>query len=272
MASDQTSPTAQPPTWNASILKDVAILRELVSKDFKLKYRRSALGIAWSVLNPLLMMAVQAVVFTQMMRVTDDTIPNFPIYLILGNTAFSMMSDATSQGMRSIIGAASLLKKVKINRYVFPIQKVLFAGVNYCFSMIAVFLVMAFYGWGPSIHMLWFPVYALLFLAFCSGLSLALSALSVFFRDVIHLWGVVLTAWTYMTPLFYSVNILPEWLRSLERFNPMYLFVTFARRMMLWQAEPGAGVVLGCLACAVVSLAVGILVFRKAEKKFILYI
>lgn len=252
--------------------KDLGILAELVGKDFKLKYRRSVLGIAWSVLNPLLMMCVMAIVFTQMMRTADDTIPNFPIYLILGNTAFSLMSDATSRGMSSIIEAASLLKKVKVNKYLFPVQKALFAAVNYCFSMVAVLIVMLIFRWNLSIHALWFPVYLVLFIIFCSGLSLMLSALSVFFRDVMHLWGVVLTAWTYMTPLFYSVNILPDWLRSAERFNPMYLFVTFIRRILLWRVEPGAGILLGCTVCSLLSLAIGAFVFNRAKGKFILYV
>ena len=260
------------PTWNSTIKKDLSILKELVGKDFKLKYRRSVLGIAWSVLNPLLMMCVMAVVFTQMMRTADDTIPNYPLYLILGNTAFSMMTTSTNTGMASIIGASSLLKKVKVNKYLFPVQKVLFAAVNYCFSMIAVFIVMLAFQWVPTVHALWFPVYLLLFIIFCIGLSLLLSTLSVFFRDVMHLWGVVLTAWTYMTPLFYSVNILPDWLRSLERFNPMYLFVTFVRRIFLWRVEPGIDLLAGCLACALGSLALGALVFNKAKGKFILYV
>lgn len=259
-------------TWNTDFRKDLGILAELVGKDFKLKYRRSVLGIAWSVLNPLLMMCVMAVVFTQMMRTADDTIPNFPIYLILGNTAFSLMSDSTSRGMSSIIDASSLLKKVKVNKYLFPIQKVLFAAVNYCFSMIAVFIVMLFFKWTLTVHALWFPVYLLLFVMFCCGLSLLLSTLSVFFRDVMHLWGVVLTAWTYMTPLFYSVNILPDWLRSAERFNPMYLFVTFVRRIFLWRMEPGIDLLAGCAACAVLSLAIGALAFNRAKGKFILYV
>lgn len=263
---------AEVATWNSSARKSLAILSELVGRDFKLKYRRSVLGIAWSVLNPLLMMCVMAVVFTQMMRVTDDTIPNFPIYLILGNTAFALMSDSTTAGMSSIIAASSLLKKVKVDRWVFPIQKVLFAGVNYMFSMIAAALVMAFYRWVPTVHALWLPVYLALFLLFCSGLSLLLSALSVFFRDVMHLWGVVLTAWTYLTPLFYTINILPGWLQAAERFNPMYLYITFVRRILLWRMEPGTELVLGCAFFAFLSFGLGMLVFRKAEKKFILYI
>ena len=258
--------------WYPPARRDFFVLRQLVLKDFKLKYRRSALGVVWSVLNPLLMMVVMAVVFTQMMRGADDSIPNFPLYLIIGNTAFTMMSDATNAGLRSIIDAAPLLKKVRINRKVFPVEKVLFSCLNYLLSMIAVALVMAYYRWVPSLCALWFPVFLVLFMAVCIGLSMLLSTASVFFRDVIHLWGVVLTAWTYATPLFYSINILPGWLQSLERFNPMYLFVTFLRRILLWRVEPGLDVVLGCGACALVMLAVGWLVFRRNEHKFILYI
>ena len=258
--------------WYPASQRDSFILKQLVSKDFKLKYRRSALGVAWSVLNPLLMMVIMAIVFTQVMRGADDSIPNFPLYLILGNTAFSLMSDSTSQGLMSIINASSLLKKVKINRWVFPVQKVLFSAVNYLFSMVAVALVMVFYRWTPTVWALMFPLGLLYLTVFCIGLSLMLSAAAVFFRDVIHLWSVFLTAWTYLTPLFYSINILPEWLQSLERFNPMYHYVTFIRRCLLWRVDPGMGTHLACIVCALASLGIGYFVFHKTEKKFILYI
>ena len=258
--------------WYPAAQRDMYVVRQLVSKDFKLKYRRSVLGILWSVLNPLLMMAITAAVFSRMIRITDETITNFPIYLILGNTAFSLMSDATSSGMGSIIWASSLLKKVKINRWVFPVQKVLFAVTNYAFSMVAVALVMLFYGWIPTVYALYLPLGILYLTIFCVGLSLLLSSLAVFFRDVMHLWGVLLSAWTYLTPLFYPISILPEWLQTLERFNPMYLYVTFIRRILLWRTDPGLMLHLGCIAFALLSLGIGYLVFRKTESKFILYI
>ena len=258
--------------WYPPAQRDIFVVRQLVTKDFKLKYRRSALGIAWSVLNPLLMMAVQAVVFTRLMTRADANIPNFPIYLILGNTAWSLMADATRQGMESIIHAQSLLKKVKINRWVFPVQKVLFAVVNYAFSLIAVAVVMAIFGWWPTIYALYLPLGVLYLTVFCIGLSLLLSSLAVFFRDVIHLWGVFLTAWMYLTPLFYSITILPEWMQSIMRFNPMYLYITFIRRALLWQMDPGLMVHVGCIAFALLSLGLGYLVFRKTEDRFILFI
>ena len=258
--------------WYPEGKRDWFILKQLVTKDFKLKYRRSALGVAWSVLNPLLMMLVMAAVFGSFMRYSDDSIGNYAVYLILGNTAFQLMSDSTSQGMTSIIGASSLLKKVKIDRYVFPMQKVVFAGVNYAFSLIAIALVMLVERVPLTPYALFLPVALALLLIFCAGLALLLAAASVFFRDVIHLWSVVLTAWTYATPLFYPYSILPGWMQTLEGFNPMYLYATFIRAALLWQTAPRASLVLRCVICSVVSLAIGWLVFRKNEHKFILYI
>jgi ABC-2 type transport system permease protein len=109
-------------------------------------------------------------------------------------------------------------------------------------------------------------------MVFCAGLSLFLAAASVFFRDVIHLWSVILTAWMYATPLFYPYTILPGWMQALEKFNPMYLYVTFIRDIMLWNTMPTVGLVFGCVLSAVVALLVGIFVFKKNEHKFILYI
>ena len=258
--------------WYPENQRDGFILRQLVTKDFKLKYRRSALGVAWSVLNPLLMMIIMAAVFSRLMGRADDSIPNFPLYIIIGNTAFNLMSDSTSRGLMSIIEASSLLKKVKINRWVFPVQKVLFAVVNYAFSLIAVVLVMIFVQYAPSVYALYVIPGLFMLSVFCIGLSLFLSCAAVFFRDVIHLWGVFLTAWMYLTPLFYSVTILPGWMQSVMRFNPMYLYVTFIRRVLLWRMNPGLLVHAGCIGFALASLALGYYVFHKTEDRFILYI
>ena len=258
--------------WYPENQRDGFILRQLVTKDFKLKYRRSALGVAWSVLNPLLMMIIMAAVFSRLMGRADDSIPNFPLYIIIGNTAFNLMSDSTSRGLMSIIEASSLLKKVKINRWVFPVQKVLFAVVNYAFSLIAVVLVMIFVQYAPSVYALYVIPGLFMLSVFCIGLSLLLSCAAVFFRDVIHLWSVFLTAWTYLTPMFYSIKILPEWLQTLENFNPMYLYLTYLRDALLFRVNPSLELTLGCAGFAAASLMIGYLVFRRHESKFILYI
>ena len=263
--------------WYPPKQRDAYVVRQLVTKDFKLKYRRSFLGIAWSVLNPLLMMTVQAIVFTTLMRRHDASVMPFPVYLILGNTAWHLMSDGTSSGMHSIINAQSLLKKVRINRLVFPLQKVLFALVNYVFSLAAVVIVVAFFairGEMPNLNgwVLAMPIGVLFLAIFSVGLSLFLSSLAVFFRDVLHLWSVVLIAWMYLTPLFYSIKILPAWLQKAELANPMNLYITFIRRCVMEGRFPGWGILGGCVAFAFLSVAIGYAVFRKTEDRFILFI
>lgn len=258
--------------WYPDRQKSLYILKQLVTRDFKLKYRRSFLGVAWSVLNPLLMMLVMAAVFSTMMKFSADNIPSYPLYIILGNVTFSLMSDSTSQGMRSIIDAASLLKKVRIRRWVFPVEKVLFAVVNFAFSLIAVLIVMLAVGVYPTWTVLMLPLFLVYFGMFCVGLSMLLSALSVFFRDVMHLWSVVLTAWTYATPLFYPAEILPGWMLVVENFNPMYHFVNYIRVLLLYQQVPSALLNLACATCGLAMLLVGLLVFKRTERRFILYI
>ena len=139
---DQNTQGATVPTKvhvGGRLSKDRYILQQLVTKDFKLRYRRSILGVVWSVLNPLLMMIIMSFVFQYFLR---SNLEHYSLYLIVGNVTFSLMSDSTNAALTSIINAAPLLKKVKVNRYIFPVQKVLFALVNFAFSLIAVAIVM----------------------------------------------------------------------------------------------------------------------------------
>lgn len=253
----------------ASLQRNVFILKSLVSKDFKLKYRRSVLGIAWSVLNPLLMMIVLAAVFSVVFR---GSVEPFPVYLILGMTLFTFMSDATSGAMGSIIDSAPLIKKIRINKMLFPLEKVVFALLNYAISLIAVALVMMFFKVVPTFNILLAPILLAYLFMFSLGIGLLLSALSVFFRDIMHLWGVVLAAWTYATPLFYSVDILPDWMLTVMHFNPMYYYVTYFRNITMWGTTPGLMDNLICFGCGVIALLLGVLVFRKQQRKFILHV
>ena len=269
-ASAQAAAALAKPSRKSEFQHNLFVLESLVSKDFKLKYRRSILGVLWSVLNPLLMMCVMAAVFSYMFRFQ---IENFPVYLILGSTMFDLMSRGTTGAMSSIIDAQSLIKKVRINKMVFPLEKVLFELVNFVISLVAAAAVMVFFQIVPSIHALWgLPFIVVTLAVFTAGLGLILSALSVFFRDVMHLWGVVTTAWMYLTPLFYPVEMLADWMRIIMEFNPMYHYITFFRSIMMWNTNPGGMECLICLGMALITFLVGFLVFRKTQSKFILYI
>ena len=250
--------------------QNIFVLKSLVSRDFKLKYRRSMLGVLWSLLNPLLMMIVMAAVFSYMFRFK---IENFPVYLILGTIMFEYMSRSTAAAMTSITESQALIKKVRIEKLIFPLEKVVFELVNFGLSMIAAIGVMAWFRVLPSIHILWaLPLLVMLLTLFCTGLSLLLSSLAVFFRDVMHLWSVVITAWTYATPLFYPYEMLDGWMQTVMQFNPMYHYITFFRDIMMWNSLPTTGQMIACIAAAVITFIIGLVVFRKTESKFILYI
>lgn len=262
---------AQTAASKTSFKRNWFTIASLVSKDFKLKYRRSVLGVLWSVLNPLLMMCVLAAVFTNVLKFGGD-IPNFPLYLILGNVLFTFMADSTTDAMWSILQSAPLIKKIRVNKMIFPIEKVLFQLVNFAISLIAVVIVLLFFRIAPTWHLVMLPVLLAFMMLFCTGLGMLLSSLAVFFRDVCHLWGVVITAWTYATPLFYPVAILPDWMQAAEKFNPMYHYVTYFRDIAMNGVVPGMREQLVCFAMALITFVIGFVVFRATQKKFILFV
>ena len=270
--------TVPPSHAKNEVQKDIFILRQLVTKDFKIKYRRSVLGVAWSVLNPLLMMIVMAIVFSTIFaqgRNGSITPEMYPLYLIVGNVTFSVMSDSTSQALSSILGASSLLKKVKVHRWVFPVQKVLFSLVNFGFSLVAVALVMVWFRVIPTWHLILLPVCLALLMFFCMGVGLMLSAATVFFRDVMHLWSVVITAWTYFTPIFWTTDyiaLMPRIVQYVVYANPMYNYIQFMRDCILFQTVPTLFTVGMCVFWAALMMFIGWRVFHKTEHKFILYI
>lgn len=246
------------------------LIRELVSKDLKLKYRRSFLGYVWSILNPLGIMLVMVIVFSNMFR---WDIPNYPVYLIIGQVMFNYMSEATTHSIYSILDNSSLLKKIYVPKYIFTLSKVTSDLVNFLFSLAAIFLVMLVTRVQVSWYLLLIPFVALQLYLFSLGMGLFLAQASVFFRDIQYIYGVVLTAWTYLTPIFYPEALLPEWLHFLVvRFNPMFFYVKQMRQLVLYQTMPDVKLIGAGFACAILALIIGGLCFKKNQSKFILYI
>lgn len=249
------------------------LLYNLVSKDFKLKYRRSILGVLWSVLNPLLSMIVMVLVFTNIFRFDVE---NYPLYLILGQVLMTLMTDSTSSAMGSIIEAAPLIQKIYIKKIIFPTEKCLFGTVNFLLSLIAVAGVMLWFHVAPSAKMILLPIIILYVLAFSLGISYFISAISVFFRDVMHLWDVITTLWLYLTPIFWPIEALAQngisWMYQVILCNPMYHYVQYFRDIMMYNTWPSLTENLICIAFSLGSLAIGLFTFKKLEKKFILYV
>lgn len=246
------------------------LIRELVSKDLKLKYRRSFLGYVWSILNPLGIMLVMVIVFSNMFR---WDIPNYPVYLIIGQTMFNYMNESTTHAIYSILDNSSLLKKIYVPKYIFTLSKVTSDLVNFLFSIAAIFLVMIVTGVKFSWYLLLIPVVALQLYLFCLGLGLFLAQAAVFFRDIQYIYSVVLTAWTYITPIFYPEAMLPDWLHFLVvRFNPMFYYVKQMRQLVLYQTMPDIKLIFAGTVCAILAFVIGGLCFKKNQSKFILYI
>lgn len=247
-----------------------ALVRQLVIKDMKLKYRRSFLGYVWSVLNPLMVMIVMYLVFSQMFQIR---IQNYPAYLVIGQTLFNFMSEATNQAIFSITGNAGLLKKVYVPKYIFTLSKVTSSLVNLLFSMGAMLIVFLITRVKFSVFMCAIPVVLLELYVFSLGLGLFLAQAAVFFRDIQYIYSVLLTAWTYLTPLFYPIEQLSEPMQAAVRiFNPMYHYVTQFRTLVLEQQIPAAETLLYGSFLAMVFLLLGTWSFLKSQDKFILYI
>lgn len=247
-----------------------ALIRQLVLKDIKLKYRRSFLGYLWSVLNPMLVMVVMYLVFSHMFRFDVE---NYPAYLMIGQTLFTFMTEATNQAIYSITGNSALLKKVYVPKYIFTLSKVTSSLVNLLFSMGAMLLVFIFTNVEFSIYMLLMPAVLLELYLFCVGLGLFLAQAAVFFRDIQYIYSVLTTAWMYLTPMFYPMDQLPEGMQQAVRMlNPMYHYITQFRTLVLYHALPDAGTLCYGVIAALLFLALGTWSFLKSQDKFILYI
>lgn len=246
------------------------LLKLLVSRNLKLKYRRSVLGYLWSVLNPLLTMMVMTVVFSTMF---SRNIENFPVYLFCGQLLFNFMNTSTHQAIYAITGNAALLKKSYVPKYIFVVSKITSGMVDLVLSFGALIVVMLVTG---AKFTMYFPLCLLVVLqlyVFCIGLGLFLAQANVFFRDTQFIYNAVTTAWTYLTPIFYPIEALPKqvaWI--VKRCNPMYFYVGQFRDLVYTGTMPGHMIVLAGCCAAIAMLAIGIWSFSKAEDKFILYI
>ncbi|URN95429.1 MAG: ABC transporter permease [Candidatus Pristimantibacillus lignocellulolyticus] len=245
------------------------LLTQFVARDLKLKYRRSVLGYLWSLLNPLLMMMVLTAVFSSFFKFD---IPNYPVYLLSGQILFSFFSESTTTAMNSILGSGSLIKKVYIPKYIFPLSRILSSFVTLLFSLVALLIVMLITDIQFSATILLFPLPLFYLLIFSIGIGLIMSVLVVFFRDMLHLYGVLLSAWMYLTPIFYPINIVPDFVKTIIYSNPMYYFVEMFRELILYNQMPSLQLNLMCLMFSSISLLVGLFIFYKNQNKFVLHI
>ena len=245
------------------------LIKQLVSRDFKTKYKRSVLGMAWSFLNPLLTMSVQYIVFSTLFK---SDIPNYPVYLLSGIVFMNFFNEAVSMGMTSITGNASLIKKVYMPKYIYPVSRILSSLVNFALAILPLFLVMILTGtaFRPSLLLLVFDI--LCMLGFVMGMGLMLTTAMTFFQDTQFLWGVVSMMWMYLTPAFYPESIIPARFLTLYHMNPMYQYITFASICIIDGISPEPMAYLWCIVSSLVVLALGVVTFKRHQDRFVLYL
>lgn len=245
------------------------LIKQLVGRDFKKKYKRSTLGITWSFLNPLLTMCVQYVVFSTLFK---SSVPNYAVYLLTGIVFMNFFNEAVSMGMTSITDNASLIKKVYMPKYIYPISRVISSLINFVISLIPLFLVIVFTGVPPRFALLLLVFDILCLIGFVMGMGLLLTTAMTFFQDVQFLWGIVSVLWTYLTPIFYTETIIPVNLLTLFHMNPMYQYITFARICIIDGVSPEPMAYLWCIISSAVVLIMGIVVFKKNQDRFVLHL
>lgn len=246
------------------------LFKQLVLRDIKLKYRRSILGYLWSVLNPLFVMVIMVIVFTKMFR---SDIPNFPLYLLCGQILFNYMSEATSGAITSVTDAGGLMKKIYVPKYIFTVSKVTSTLITMLLSLIALLLVALFTRTPITWKYVLLIVPLVELYVFTMGLSLFLAQAAVFFRDVRYIYSVLLTAWTYLTPIFYPAALLDGQVGFIvTRLNPMCYYIDQFRWIVLYGRIPSAKSVGYASVMAAAMLCIGIWSFRRSQDKFILYI
>ena len=247
------------------------LLFQLVSRDFKVKYKRSVLGVVWSLLYPLLTMAVMAIVFSNVFKFSTPGV-SYLAYLMTGLVMFNYMTEATNLSMSSVVANFSLLNKIYIPKYIFPLEKCLFVGINFLLTLIPLYLVIIFTGTGLCIWHLLLPFVVLCLFMFTLGMGLILGAVAVFLRDLFYIYGIITMTWTYLTPIMYDISVISSSLQPILKLNPMYHYINFARTIILYHNVPSPFTFAVCFGSALFVLLIGVIVFRKTQDKFIYYV
>ncbi len=247
------------------------LISQLVSRDFKSKYKRSFFGVLWSFLNPLLTTLVMYFVFSNVFRGSSD-MTNFTAYLIIGVTMFNFFTECCGMCLGSIVGNAHMITKVFVPKYIYPMTRTLSSGINFALALIPMIIIVLLNGIYPTLSwiLVFFPIACMLI--FCYGFGMLLATSMVFFRDTQFLWGVISMMWMYLTPIFYPANIIPQALSFVQQCNPMFHFITFVRTCILDGVSPDPMSFVACFGSAVLMLFIGGLVFKKSQNSFVLYI
>ncbi|MGN0165217.1 MAG: ABC transporter permease [Lachnospiraceae bacterium] len=246
------------------------LLMELTKKGIKLKYRKSYLGVFWSMLEPFLTMIVLSYVFGTLLNNKD---PLFPVFILSGRLIFTLYQNATREAMRSIRNNASMIKKVYVPKYMYPISAVLFNYFLFAVSLIVLLLVSIYFKVKPTWHIIEALVPLGTLLIFSVGTGLLLATLNVFFRDIEYLWNVFMMLVMYCCAIFYDparlIGTKAEWVL---KWNPLYAIIKNFRQTVVYGEGLYFRSTMYALGFSVIVLIIGLIVFYKKQDEFILYI
>ena len=245
------------------------LFEELVKRDFKKKYKRTVLGMAWSLLSPLMMLLVMRLVFTQFF---GQNMAHYTTYLFCGNLVFSYFNESSTQGMQSLTGNAAIFTKVNVPKYLFLFSKNVQTLINFCLTLCIFFLfcILDHITFTWRFICLLYPICMLVL--FNIGVGLVLSALYVFFRDVQYLWTIFTQLLMYMSAVFYSIDHYSYRVQCLFLANPIYLFIRYFRKIVIDAAVPSVWFHLLMLGDVLVVLGLGCWMYKKYNTRFLYYV
>ena len=254
-----------------SLKKYKFLLGQLIGRDFKVKYKKSILGVIWSLLYPILTMVVMAVVFSNIFRFSTPGV-NYLVYLLTGLIMFNYFNEASNLAMSSVVANFGLINKIYIPKYIFPLSKCLFVGINFLLTLIPLYAIILITGTPFNIYHLLLPYAFICLFIFTLGMGLILSAVSVFLRDMFYIYGILMTIWMYITPIMYDIKMISAEYQTFFKLNPLYHYINFARQIILYNEVPTPFTFAVCAGSALITLLIGVIVFRKTQDKFIYYI
>lgn len=251
------------------IFKNLYNYRELlktnITKDVGGKYKKSFLGVLWSFVNPLLQIMVYAFVFQVIMK---SNIENYAVYLCCGLIPWQYFSSVVLRGAATIIDNGNIIKKVYFPREILPISLVSSEGINFLISTIIILGFVIFGGIGLSINILWYFFILAIQYIVSIGVAFLVSSLTVYFRDLMHILGIIMQLMFYATPIVYAIDSVPEKFHWLVKLNPMSYLITGYRDIFYNKSMPDFHGLLIAFIMGIILITVGYLVFRKLEKRF----
>jgi homopolymeric O-antigen transport system permease protein len=253
----------------SEILRNRELIWALALKELRVRYKRSALGFLWALLNPLLMMLILTVVFSTVMRIQID---HYSVFLLSVLLPWTLFSQSLAYGVESIVGNGELLKKVYIAKSVFPTAAVLSNLINFFFSLIPLVILLPLLRFPFHWTWIYLPVPLLGLVLFSLGCSFFLAMANVFFRDVAHILQVILSAWFYVSPIIYSVDFVPARYRFFFRLNPMLYLLNGFRLAIYYGLLPSLQSAAASLGCGALGLVLGYSIFRRYEDTLVFYV